>query len=636
MTTRPLFQPMLSRETVLRFLPAGLAFGLALLCAGLFSRGELSFEEETAYLFQANTLKSGSLRQAYPVLGAWLSESGLILNRDGGWFAPVPPGHALWLVPGVWAGVPGGMSALAAAGTVFLMTLIGVRLRFPSLLLPVLLLVSPFFLFLHGTLLPQTTGMFLSTLFLWAYIRMMQSPGTRGGPGCGLAWGLLFFAHPWNALLLGIPFGLHWLAQGARAWRTAVPWVRTLLFAVGLLPGVLLLWWYFRELTLDSELLAVEVVQHRVNGWLPFQAGSGGIPDGAQSMRRGLSLLWRHVRLMDQWLFGTPRFTLLLWLGLAGHGWNRRWSPLLLGVTLVMFFGYVTWPQLDTTLGGPRYQAPLLPFFILFGATGIHQIWRQLEGVQSVRMFLFLFLGLWGGLSSVEFLREKHGEVREQLGGYFQVQEALAASPRPVLLFYRDPFPEARDARRLIGANPGGMDSPVLRVRAPLSQRPGIRDAFPGRAALTLEDETAELIPFAESFQDIERAGYDAHLAPGSGENTPEGRSADSAAHQPGYLFYGWYPFLPPGRYEIRFDLRWEQIRAEQPTRLEVMADLGLTTLAFTEITGGLTSTTLDFALAEGQQIEPRVVYGGSGTLHLRRVIVRRLGPPEPQPPLMP
>lgn len=619
------------RVYVVQWLPVLAAFVLALMCSSLFTGGGAVFEEETVHLFQANTLMTGTLRQPYPVLAPWLSDSGLILHREAGWFAPVPPGHAVWLIPGVWAGISAVMSALAAAGTVFLMRLIGLRLRFPPLLLPVLMLASPFFLFLHGTLLPQTLGMFLATLFLWAYVRMLQTSGAAAGLVCGLAWGLLFLTHPWNAVLLGVPFGLHWLAQWARAWKSPLPWLRTLLFGVGILPGVLLLLFYFRELTGDSQTLAREVLHHSVNGWLPFQGGAEVRYDSPHSMRRGLSLLWRHVRLMDQWLFGTPRFTLLLWLGLAGHGWNRRWSPLLLGVTLVMFFGYVTWPQLDTTLGGPRYQATMLPFMMLFGALGMNQIWRKLDGVQSVRMFLFLFLGLWGALSSVEFLREKHDEVRDQLGAYFQMRDALESPDRPVLLFYRDPFPDANQARRLVGANDAGMDTRVLRVRAPLSQRPAIRDTFPERMAYTLEDETLELIPFAESFQDIERAGNDAHIAPGSGMNTEDGRTATGAEHQAGYLFYGWYPFLPPGRYEVRFDLRWEQIRTEAPTRLEVMADLGLTSLAATEITGGLTSTTLDFSLATGQQIEPRVVFGGSGTVHLRRVIVRRLGPLEPE-----
>lgn len=623
-----------SRVSGLRWLPVLLAFGLSLLCAVLFSRGGILFEEEGAYLFQANAFRRGSLRHPYPPLGAWLADAGLILHRESGWFAPVPPGHALWLVPGVWTGVPAVLSAVTAAGTVCLMTRIGMRLRFPSLLLPILMLVSPFFLFLHGTQLPQTTGMFLATLFFWSYLRMVQLPGSRGGVVCGCAWGLLFFTHPWNAVLLALPFGLHWLAQASRAWKTPSTWLRTLFFILGVLPGVLLLLWYFRELTLGSDRLAHEVVRHRVNGWLPYAAGGFPAPEDPQSMRRGLSLLWRHVRLMDQWLFGTPRFTLLLWLGLAGHGWNRRWSPLLLGVSLLMFLGYLTWPQLDTALGGPRYQATLFPFFLLFGAMGIYQIWRQLEGVQSVRMVLFLFLGLWGALSSVEFLRKKHAEVQEQLGEYFEVQNALAVSPLPVLLFYRDPFPDARPARSLLGVNPAGMESKVLRVRAPLMQRPGIRDAFPGRTALILEDATLALVPFTGSFQDLERAGNDAHLAPGTGENTPEGRTARSSAHLPGFLFYGWYPFLPPGQYEIRFDLRWEQIRPDQPTRLEVMADQGQKTLTSTEITGGLTSTTLGFALTAGQQVEPRVVYGGSGTLHLRRVLVRRLGPLEPESPL--
>lgn len=635
MPSRPLFSKQRPLQTLLCLSPVLLAFILALVGSALFTKGQVLFEEEAVHLFQAHTLSTGALRQSYPVLGAWLSESGLILHRDAGWFAPVPPGYALWVLPGLRLGVPQLMSALAAALTVFLMMLIGNRLRFPPLLLPVLTLVSPFFLFLHGTLLPQTLGMMLGALFLWAYIRMLQSPGLRGGALCGLVWGLLVFTHPWNAVLLGVPFGLHWLAQGVRPWKTFQPWGRSVLFLLGALPGVLLLFWYFSELTLGLDVLADTAVHNRVNGWLPFQAGSGSASQDPQSMRRGLSLLWRHVRLTDQWLFGTPRFTLLLWLGLAGHGWNRRWSPLLLGVTLVMFFGYVTWPQLDTTIGGPRFQAPMFPYFILFGAMGLHQIWRKLDGVQSVRMFLFLFLGLWGGLSSIEFLREKHDAVQEQFGAYFQVQGDLASLEQPVLVFYRDPFPDVPTQRPLFGANLQGMRTPALRVRAPLDPRPALRDTFPERMSLVLEDETLELHPFAESFQGLERAGYDAHLAPGTGRNTEDGRVADSSEHQKGFLFYGWYPFLPPGRYEVRFDLRWEQIRAEAPTRLEVMADLGLTRLADAEITGGLTSTTLAFSLAEGQQIEPRVVYGGSGIVHLRRVRVRRLGPLEPEPPVL-
>lgn len=636
MVFRSFFSGHPHRQTLLQALPVLLAFVLALICAQVFTHGQVLFEEEAVHLFQANTLRTGQLRHAYPVLGAWLSESGLILQRESGWFAPTPVGHALWLLPGVLISFPHLMSALAAALNVFLMTLIGKRLRFPTFLLPIMLLVSPFFLFLHGTLLPQTLGMLLGTLFLWSYIRMLQSPGVTGGFGCGLVWGLLFFTHPWNAVLLGIPFGLHWASQVYHYRASWLPWSRSLLFVLGALPGIVLLLWVFNALTQDSGALVEEVTRHRPNGWLLFQTDTAIPGNDSQTMRRGLSLLWRHVRLMDQWLFGTPRFTLLLWLGLAGHGWNRRWSMLLLGVTLAMFFGYLNWPQLDTTLGGPRFQAPLFPFFILFGAMGIHQIWRKLEGVQSVRMFLFMFLGLWVVLSSVEFLREKHEYVHEQFEAYFQVQAELQAMEQPALVFYRDPFPEQRQKRDLIGANPRGMNTPALRVRAPLDQRGAIRDTFPERMTLFLDDETHQLEIFQENFQDLVRLGSDAHLAPGTGRNTEDGRLADGFEHQAGYLFYGWYPFLPPGRYEIRFDLRWELIRAETPTRLEVMADSGKTKLVATEITGGLTSTTLSFSLPEGQQIEPRVVFGGSGIVQLRRVTLRRLGPIEPTTPLIP
>jgi hypothetical protein len=100
---------------------------------------------------------------------------------------------------------------------------------------------------------------------------------------------------------------------------------------------------------------------------------------------------------------------------------------------------------------------------------------------------------------------------------------------------------------------------------------------------------------------------------------------ANEEEDQPGYLFYGWYPYLPPGIYECRFDLRWSGVNADSPLRLEAMADLGSRSLGEQILAEGVEQTVIQFVISEALQVEPRVYFGGSGSVTLRGVSFTRI-----------
>jgi len=131
------------------------------------------------------------------------------------------------------------------------------------------------------------------------------------------------------------------------------------------------------------------------------------------------------------------------------------------------------------------------------------------------------------------------------------------------------------------------------------------------------------LDPVTVKWEGRVRAASNSHHSRGTGENEGESRVAMSGRDQAGFLFFGWYPYLPPGEYECRFVLRWSGVRPEAPVRLEVMTAQGNRSLVSRVLAAGLEETALRFRLEETRRVEPRVYFGGSGEVTLRRVEIR-------------
>lgn len=620
---------------VLRRRAERLAFGLAAfamclwLSAAVFERQWIT-GDEGSYLFQAWNFIDGVVKREVPPTHTLMQHDMIILGLESGWMSRYSPGHALWLVPGALAGWPHLMSALGAALTVMAGYEIGRRLKIPRFLLPSIFLLSPFFLLLHGTFLSHTSGMAFSAGMLLFYLAWRQDRRSCFALLSGLCWAALFLNRTWTAALIALPFAVDALLQLWKERDNGRVWRGTFLFAGAALLGVVLYTGYNYLSTGDPRLPTYLYYEPSENlGFGPRRLQGGPRYRVEHTVERGFRQLWRNVRDLDRWMLGTPRFTLLVWLGLAGHGWNRRWSGLLLACFFSVFLGYVAFWYPGIRYVGPVYQSEILPHLFVLGALGLSRVWRRSRPFP--RLLLFSLLAAGTAWRSFGFLSEQQEKIQSSFGKAWGVERIFQDLPDHSLVFVYGVFPEDRLTFHHIGLNKRGMDSPVLRLRANPDDQPAIAASFPDRRAYVFRESPEPGVePFDRPFSPPARPGTAGRADSGSGRNENGVRVARSATEEPGFLFYGWYPFLPPGEYEARFELRWRDVRPETPVRIELMTDLGRVTIARREIYESLEHAVLSFSLPALTMVEPRVHFGGSGTVELRHIEIRRRGPLSP------
>jgi hypothetical protein len=187
-----------------------------------------AFHDEYSYLFQAKTLLAGRLSFPSHPTQAVLFDQLHVLNQ-GQFASRYYLGTGLWLAPWVALGHPYWGQWLAGALTAFLIfwtgreisgTGVGVLAGVLTALSPGLALFSNLLLAHHPTLLGLS-------LFLWGFIRWMNSkrPLPLLLAGCGLAFAMI--CRPATAAGVGLPFGL-WFAWWLLAAKETSPLVARL------------------------------------------------------------------------------------------------------------------------------------------------------------------------------------------------------------------------------------------------------------------------------------------------------------------------------------------------------------------------------------------------------------------------
>ncbi|MFO1059920.1 MAG: glycosyltransferase family 39 protein, partial [Dongiaceae bacterium] len=170
----------------------------------------LAFDPDSAaYLFEARLMAQGRIAApAPPEFG--FSPSPHIDIYGGLWFAKYPFGTSLMLVPGVLAGAPWLMPALATGLTLLLFfgivrALYDDRVAALALLLAVL---SPTTLPIGASLLSQPASRLCMAAFLWGLLRMLRAPPGRRrqlwAALAGLALGYGFDTRPLVAVVFGV------------------------------------------------------------------------------------------------------------------------------------------------------------------------------------------------------------------------------------------------------------------------------------------------------------------------------------------------------------------------------------------------------------------------------------------------
>ena len=583
--------------------------------------------DEGSYVFQAYAFRDGVVSRPYPPMGTMIRRPNdmLIMDREIGWTSRYPPGHALWLLPGTFWGSPRSMVTLASGLAVFGLGVAALFLGIPVLVVPVLALVSPFFLLMYGTLLSHTSGWVSVAVLLAAYIRMRQTGRSVYGAIAGLAWALLFLNRTYTAVLLALPFAVDSVVLlGMRRNRDECR--RAAVFGGCALCGIL--GYLFYNWLVGGDPFTPTYLFYDATQTLGFgRRHLHGLPVD-HSFVRGLQNAWTNLLTLDSWLTGV-RFSLPLYLVLAGIGWSKRWSPLLLGGVLALIGGYVFFWFPGPRHIGPAYYFELMPFLLLLAGLGIKRCLSLLDtrskmlagGVPALVLLLVV-------TGSVRFLQGEKAYFNEELGSQARIAQTLAEAPENSLVFFQDieypPFGK-------ITINEHGVDSDPLVMAMPHPDNVAdILRFYPDRAAFLLSGRAVDrLLPVPAADGSLLRVREAVSMAHFTGENGKTGdipvRRAVHGRHLAQYLAFGFRQHLPPGRFIARF--YFEETVGAEGTRIDVATDLGRTILARAyqkesevphvhqlsfEIVGD------DFIL-----VEPRVFYGGDGTVSLRRITLQ-------------
>jgi hypothetical protein len=357
-------------DRLANLLVAGLAvagLGVTLYIASALLQRMPHVQDSVAYLFQAKTFALGRLWVPTPAHPEFFTHEFVVMDKAGRWFSKYSPGWPGVLALGVLAGAPWAVDPICGALSLFLLYRIG-KEWFSTrvgLLAAVLGLSAPFFLFLSGSMMAHTSGLFFTLLMLWSFGRATRSARPLAWSiATGAAFGMVFLVRPWSAILVALPIGSYALIVIARQPRqglarflpaaaAAVPFAAAFLAYNKVFTGnwfypTQQLWWPFDQL-----------------GFGPNNGPWGFYPvDGLNNTSRNLLELLTHG-------FGWPAFATLS-LALVPFLARRatRWDWLCLAGFVAIVAGYAAW-WADGIMYGPRFYYEGFGYLIVLTARGV-------------------------------------------------------------------------------------------------------------------------------------------------------------------------------------------------------------------------------------------------------------------------
>ncbi len=572
--------------------------------------------DEHAYVMQAYTFSEGRISRPLPPASEFFIHEMMIMDRDVGWLSRYPPGHAIWLIPGVLLGQPRIMVSVAAALSVFIFGNIGFLLQLSPALLPLLLLLSPFFVFMNGTLLSHTSGLPAVALLLFAYIYWKEKDKPLFALVAGLAWSALFINRTFTGLLIAIPFALDAVWDLFRNRNGRVLWA-TCLFAASSSVGVLAYLMY-NNLAVGDPLLP-PYLYYEPSDNLGF--GPRHLHLFVHTFSLGITYLQENIALLDRWLFGF-RGSLLLAVVFALWGWHRRWSLLCLLTVFSVMTGYIFFWFKGIPHVGPVYYFELLPFILLAAGFGVEKVLTLFSSLSPSRKVVTVAGMLVAAFLSLSFMWRQglHLRTFQAIIGQFQ---AVVSTPPENSLILVDGFSGMNSVYKGTSYNPEGLTGNPLMVAAGKQQPRVILDLFPDRHAYHLYRKGDKLIldpytntdPIVQKFTIIGTGA-----TTGTNEKKSDGtdiRAAHEGSDKPGWLVLGDKRLVVPGRYRLTMDVRVSKNTDRNPAVLEILAgdDSVIIFRATFAEQGDFLPYTAEFAVKNIENIELRIYYGGEGDI---------------------
>lgn len=591
--------------------------------------------DEQSYLFQAHLFAEGRISRPAPTLPEAFQYPMIILDEEVGWLSRYPPGHPAWLAIGIWMGSPYGAIALAAALGMALTAWGAGRLGASTIGAMALLFLSPWYVFMYGTLLSHTSGYVAVALMVGAYVAWRQGGRNAWAVAAGLAWGWLFMNRTYTAVLMALPLGVHALWS---AWKSGD---RQRLLGTGFFAGAaafsVLLVMVYNYAAVGDPLTMTYLYfdpSDRLGFGLRHYHPVYPLPLPVEhTLSAGLSALWDNVLLLDAWLWGFPG-SLLVWTGLTVVGWDRKWSALLVALVLVVWVGYVGFWYSGWNEAGPDYYFETLPVMVVTAAMGITVIRRRWLTRKTYRIAAALaVLLMWLGAGPFSFYAREAGRLQDTTELRGRVLESIAsAPPYTLILMSEQATHEAWPINDMV-FNERGLDDSVIVARHLGAVDVSLIQYFDEHTPVKLvpDDDQYKLRRFNPGPFDSVMAIQRLHRLTGTNLADPDREGAlvrvASEADEPDLLIFGRHVRLFPGPFVLELDIRTENGEGnDEPVAiLELAADRGQRVLVSQSVSGTNPWHTLrmEFEVDDYVSVEPRVHYLGTGEIRIARVRIR-------------
>lgn len=586
---------------------------------GVFSQAPIT-TDENSYVFQAHNFLDGVISRPHPDFSDLLQHKMIIMDENVGWLSRYPPGHSLWLAPGVLIGNPYVAAAIGAGLGVWIIlkssSLLGGGFVIPALLV----MCSPFYLFTYGTLLSHTSGLPASALMLLCYILWRRADFAGYALFSGLAWGWLCLNRTYTALWLAIPFAAHSIYRLLRK-RDRTELLGACAFAGAAAAGALLLLLY-NWLAVGSPGIMTYLYYDPTEGvgFGPRHA-SGIVID--HSFRRGLSNLLENLKLLDQWLFGFRGSGMVL-AALALAGWRKPWTPLLLGCALSVWIGHIFFWFPGTPVTGPTYYFETLPYLMTAAALGVSVLWDRAVRLGLLRNIAGISAACLLAIAAGSFMLRTGREIYPLYRDRSQLIKLLrAAPPDSLALVQQGPHSD------YVAFNPRGLESEPLAVRQPLGSNKAIARRFPNRKLFVLKADSRSELEEIEPDEVFDFVMAATHMSGRTGTNLllsgHKVRAARADTDSADLLAFGRHVCVFPGRFAVHFDIEVSDCRDDKESLdLDVASQGGRRIHVKRLVNGnvGGSGVVVEFDADGYYLVEPRVFYSGNGNVLLRSISI--------------
>ncbi len=583
--------------------------------------------DENSYVFQAYNFAEGRIARPLPPFRDFFRHEMMIMDEDAGWLSRYPPGHSAWLTPGALLGWPRFMVFLAAGLSTWVMLGIATSLGVPMVIMGVMLLLSPYFLFMHGTLYSHSSGFLAAALMLFGYLRWKQKSWLAAAAGAGLAWAWLFLNRSFTAMLIAAPFGLDALDTlfRNRTWKTLGG---VALFALSAALGGSLYFWY-NYAAVGDPFLSTYLFYEPSEGLGFGPRHTQGIVYH-HTLMKGIVNTAGNLHLLNGWLFGWP-CSLIVATVLCWIGWRKRWSPLLISATLLVWLGYLFFWFEGIPDTGPIYYFESLPFILAATSLGLTRVKAWAAKYRLSRHAAWLLLILCVGLTGRFMLRE--GSVnRARRYEYEKVLSVLRRAPDNAIVFM-DLQCSFHHCRKGTLFNPRGLRSQPLLMQEKGDLSKAFARYFTNHVPYRLQTEGGYKLQPIDPKQPIRFSMRHATTHYNTGRNmffeetADLVRLAEEGRDHKNWFVFGRHVFLSPGQYQVLFDVSLDGCDTNAPVWLDAASQRGREVFASSNIVGTIqrSEIALDIHVPSFTEVEPRIKYGGSGKLVLYGIHIQEV-----------